>query len=153
MALSDTILDAGEEIKEDLAKAKIRGKEMYLPWHREKIRSLAEELIAIGMEIGDHPDRWHESDPNVVSVEHAKEILDQRSSLSTCVISTEEKGSVNLEGNFRLPELEALCVLIRAEHGSEMMGAPELIAHWRKRGMLDEQRAQAAKGQGRVGQA
>jgi len=136
MALSDTILDAAEEIKKDLDYA---GENMYLPWQRKRIRSLAEELVAIGHQIGAHPDRWHESDPNVVSLDQAKQIMAEHTNGTVSDISAGKGGRVWLDGEFNLAEIEAIAVMIRSEVGRSAQGAKELIGHWRKEGMLDEQ--------------
>lgn len=139
MALSDTVLDAAEEIKESLAKAKVGRTEMYLPWQRERVRSLAEELIAIGMEIGSPPEYWKESDPNKVTVDQAKEIMTEHVNGTVGDMAPTNGGRVKLEGEFNLAQIEALAVLVRDHAGERAFGAKELLKHWHKEGMLNEQ--------------
>lgn len=64
-----------------------------------------------------------------ITLEQAKEILDRRSNGGLSGISSDRGGVAWLDDEWRLCELEALCVLIRHEAGSKAEGAEELVKY------------------------
>jgi hypothetical protein len=137
--LSDTILDAAEEIEKDLARATAGNRPMYLDWQRDHIKSLCEEMKAIGWEIGSHPERWHDMNPNKITVTQAKEIMTEHTNGTVSDLAPTNGGRVRLEGEFNLAQLEALAVIVRDHAGERAFGSKELTKHWYTEGMLDEQ--------------
>lgn len=65
-----------------------------------------------------------------ITLEQAREIWENRANGACEGISTGKGGRAWLEGEFQLDELEALCVIIRAEAGDAAQGAEELVAYW-----------------------
>lgn len=63
-----------------------------------------------------------------ISVKDARKIVDERSNGALMGISAGKGGRAWLDGEWQLCELEALCVLIRAEAGNNAEGAEELLA-------------------------
>lgn len=65
-----------------------------------------------------------------ITIEQAREMWENRANGACERISAGKGGRAWLEGEFRLNELEALCVLIRAEAGPDADGAEEHVAYW-----------------------
>ncbi|QPZ53273.1 hypothetical protein AchV4_0044 [Achromobacter phage vB_AchrS_AchV4] len=66
-----------------------------------------------------------------VTLEQAREIVKDRSNGTLSGISSGKGGRAWLDGEWQLCELEALCVMIRAEAGDHAEGAAELIEYWK----------------------
>lgn len=66
-----------------------------------------------------------------ITLDEAKEIVADRANGALEGISAGKGGRAWLDGEWRLSELEALCVMIRAEAGSGAQGAEELVAEHR----------------------
>lgn len=64
--------------------------------------------------------------PINITLEQAKETLDNRSSGAYAGISSNKGGRVYIDGGWFLNDLEALCVLIRHEVGINAIGAEEI---------------------------
>lgn len=70
-----------------------------------------------------------------VTIEQAREILAELSNGVIEGTSPGKGGRAWLTGEFQLCELEALCVVIRAEAGDSAEGAAELIKYWKDNGI------------------
>ena len=68
--------------------------------------------------------------PINITLEQAKEIVNNRSNGALQGISAGKCGRAWLDGEWQLDELEALCVMIRHEAGDNAQGAEELVAIW-----------------------
>jgi len=68
--------------------------------------------------------------PINITYEQAKDIVDNRANGALEAISAGKGGRVWLEGEWRLNELEALCVMIRHQAGEYAQGAEELVKYW-----------------------
>ncbi len=66
-----------------------------------------------------------------VTLEQAQAIVKDRSNGTLSGISSGKGGRAWLDGEWQLCELEALCVMIRAEAGDHAEGAAELIEYWK----------------------
>lgn len=62
-----------------------------------------------------------------ITLEQAKSIWNDRSNGRCDGMSASKGGRAWLEGEFCLDELEALCVILRAEAGENAQGAEELV--------------------------
>lgn len=69
--------------------------------------------------------------PINITLEQAKDIVDNRSNGALEGISPGKNGRAWLNGEWQLCELEALCVLIRHEAGDNAQGAEELVQYWK----------------------
>lgn len=65
-----------------------------------------------------------------VTVEQAKVIVAERSNGALVGTSPSKGGRAWIEGEWCLAELEALCIIIRAEAGEHAEGAEETQAIW-----------------------
>jgi tRNA U34 5-carboxymethylaminomethyl modifying GTPase MnmE/TrmE len=70
-----------------------------------------------------------------ITVDQAKEILAELTNGTIDGISAGKNGRAWLSGEFDLAQLEAICVLVRAEAGTNAQGAKELIDYWRSEDM------------------
>lgn len=68
--------------------------------------------------------------PINITYEQAKEIVDNQANGALEAISAGKGGRVWLEGEWRLDELEALCVMVRHQAGGNAYGAEEFVKDW-----------------------